>query len=90
MGGAALEGRISYPPSIVSYPLILDPSLSAQGKGGGFIALVTGFVGICAWTLWGAVREAQDNAKRSKDVRTRLASKPILFSQHASCRMDCR
>lgn len=61
-----------------------------KGKGGGFIALVTGFVGICCWTLWGAVREAQDNAKRSKDVRTRLASKPIVFSQHASCRMDCR
>jgi hypothetical protein len=53
-----------------------------NGKGGGFIALVTGFVGICCWTLWGAVN--------NEKLRMRLASKPIVFSQHASCRMDCR
>mmetsp|Transcript_47038 Transcript_47038/g.89816 ORF Transcript_47038/g.89816 Transcript_47038/m.89816 type:complete len:153 (+) Transcript_47038:168-626(+) len=56
----------------------------------GFLALMTGFVGMCAWTLWGAVKKERADLERSKNIRVRLMSKPLVFSPHASCRMDCR
>lgn len=32
----------------------------------GFLALMTGFVGMCAWTLWGAVKKERADLERSK------------------------
>mmetsp|Transcript_13610 Transcript_13610/g.23033 ORF Transcript_13610/g.23033 Transcript_13610/m.23033 type:complete len:154 (-) Transcript_13610:427-888(-) len=57
---------------------------------GGFLGLIGGFFSLCAWTLWGTVKSEREKLETSKSIRTRLASKPIVFSEHAACRMDCR
>mmetsp|Transcript_33043 Transcript_33043/g.45817 ORF Transcript_33043/g.45817 Transcript_33043/m.45817 type:complete len:160 (+) Transcript_33043:137-616(+) len=61
-----------------------------QRSPNGLIVMMGSFIGACAWTLWGAFKKERENMEYAKAVRTRLASKPVVFSPHASCRMDCR
>ncbi|KAK3286461.1 hypothetical protein CYMTET_5986 [Cymbomonas tetramitiformis] len=56
----------------------------------GFIGAGLGLFAFIGWTVWSVFAKEKEDREYSKKIRTRLASKPLVFSDHASCRMDCR
>ena len=62
-----------------------------KGKTGfgmlGVLGLFGAMLGLVSW-----VASKENNEKRARDdtLRRRLARKPLSFTEHASCRMDCR
>ena len=65
------------------------------GDGGGsggrsLVAVAAAFAAAVGLAVAAAVRQERALQRRSADVRQSLRSRPLRYSEHAACRMDCR